>query len=577
MKTVLKRLLSFVLVAMMLVSVMPFQASAAGVSVQVYVADTDYHGVVATVTDTNGDGKITASEAMQAAVNQINTENGGTDYDASKGTLYDSGFNAITEERDLEDGEYKVYFLPQYVLHFTGVDLGISDLKYAEKANVPDVDTWKANCGISNIGFYNVTWPGTIAVGTNNVNITAGACNITIEVWLEGVKTSVSATRTVGYQGKFKLNVADWYSVDDANLYDISKWVITKGDQELGKVDNGEEWTVSTTGDVTARVDITRNSTNRTALMIPDGNGGWQRWKYLYWVDGGTVDYPTQGPSLGTNKSVEKWMTNSDGTGNQLPYGNVPAGGLADTYYAKVIDNSNTGTYELRVHAVYFVDGIEHHRTTTPIFTVEVAKGTNAMGGTVMTDANLQQIRDAIANNRENIGAYTWDEGFYNSSFSTNYTATNLTVNGNTDVYVKVNATKAQTVHLYIHKNTTSKDPAQIISLKGYVDGDKVTLADAKDAAKKADWRGDSYKIYSDDDWKQLMAGGTPSGTAEEVVVDGATIVHILLKNGYKTSGTADNSNYKTGDTIMIAVTALGLSASALVVLYLVNKKKRAL
>ena len=57
-------------------------------------------------------------------------------------------------------------------------------------------------------------------------------------------------------------------------------------------------------------------------------------------------------------------------------------------------------------------------------------------------------------------------------------------------------------------------------------------------------------------------------------VVEGETEIHVYLTSA-STSSSNKSDNPKTGDTILMAVTVLGLSASALDAVYFVSKKKR--
>lgn len=585
MKTVLKRLLSFVLVAMMLVSVMPFQAS----------ADTTYPVNVKIAGEYVGQGSVTAAgeptytAIVEAAVNVINAA-GRTDYDVDskvvqcfagsdyKGELSSAG--SVPSGTDVFTVLYD-----SNAWNYTITD-GTKTIKTDKciKSEVDAVtDAGTATAFINGklgdkAGFYKYKSHASDATNkTFTLTVEPNECAIQFEIKVNGTAMSGVSTVTKKYNESYTLNVSNWFK-EDPKLYTIGSWDINGQ-----TIADGSAWTVNTVGSVTAKIEINSNGKQRSNLWSKNSAGVRVPEGYLYWKSGEAIEGWKAAPSVGTTTGFTRWNSQQDGKGVNLPGGNLGATEiLLNDYYAQYETNYNNGNAEVRVTAVYFVDGIEHHRSSQYVLTLEVPAGTNVMTAEWLNSAgNKQAIERGIADNARNIDSYTWDGGFYNSSFSTSYASTGLKANGNTNVYVKVNADKSELedVYLYIHKNTTSKDPAQIVSMKGYVGDDYVTLADAKEVAKKNDWRADSYKIYSDNDWKQLVAGGNPDGNGEEVRVnDGTnTIVHILLKNGYKTSGTADNSNYKTGDTIMIAVTALGLSASALVVLYLVNKKKRAL
>lgn len=591
MKTVLKRLLSFVLVAMMLVSVMPFQASA-DTTVQVSICETDkWDAPIETRNVTFTDSTTISLKAIyERGIEGLDTHK----YAFVEMTVWGvAGQLDVTSDASItpesryciEVTNKEVSWTAKVVAGSTTLDSNTSitaplDAEVAELTGL--ANSWLNGRSIKALidaGKYTADaagWKIDREAKTITLSVTPAEFTVTLNV-KAGVSTA-SKTIKKNYNTECTLNAQEIVEYD-TKLFTAGDWDVTGA--SVASVKDGQSFVVI--GDATADITLTPTGYKTSKLWAKNSAGEWVSEGTLYWKSGEKIEGWKAAPSVGTTTGFTKWNSQQDGKGVDLPGGNLGATEiLLDNYYAQYETDYNNGNAEVRVTAVYFVDGIEHHRSSQYVLTLEVPAGTNVMTAEWLNSAgNKQAIERGIADNARNIDSYTWDGGFYNSSFSTSYASTGLKANGNTNVYVKVNADKSELedVYLYIHKNTTSKDPAQIVSMKGYVGDDYVTLADAKEVAKKNDWRADSYKIYSDNDWKQLVAGGNPDGNGEEVRVnDGTnTIVHILLKNGYKTSGTADNSNYKTGDTIMIAVTALGLSASALVVLYLVNKKKRAL
>ena len=134
-------------------------------------------------------------------------------------------------------------------------------------------------------------------------------------------------------------------------------------------------------------------------------------------------------------------------------------------------------------------------------------------------------------------------------------------------------------VLIYVH-NSRSFNNLRIIQLQGKRRGDTVTKKDVTDAVSKY-YNVSSLAMYSEDAWEDYVDGeNVESVSSLKIPKDDAYYVIDVKISGTAKSGssgssyTADSSNPKTGDAIFAPVAVLGLSASALAVLFFLNKKR---
>ena len=117
----------------------------------------------------------------------------------------------------------------------------------------------------------------------------------------------------------------------------------------------------------------------------------------------------------------------------------------------------------------------------------------------------------------------------------------------------------------------------RVVDVGGFQIGDTVTSADVLKAVKKF-YNVSTMKMYTPGDWETIVLGGSASTLPNFVVVRGDNIVDVYVTGSRVTSSgttyTPDSSNPKTGDMIFVPTAVLGLSLSALAVLFFLNKKR---
>ena len=175
-----------------------------------------------------------------------------------------------------------------------------------------------------------------------------------------------------------------------------------------------------------------------------------------------------------------------------------------------------------------------------------------------------------------------WDAAGTNPVYDTNV------VTANSVIYAKWNQTQKYAVTLKVFTNGGTNTCVKIVDLYNYSLDGKITLDEVKVATKdmfKANTNDGLiyYGPFSPDDWDRYCIN-TYYKNNEYVNVnpDRDTTVYVMIHNVEIKGGTttttggavADSSNPKTGDMIFMPATVLGLSATALAVLFILNKKR---
>ena len=118
------------------------------------------------------------------------------------------------------------------------------------------------------------------------------------------------------------------------------------------------------------------------------------------------------------------------------------------------------------------------------------------------------------------------------------------------------------------------------VQVNGFKVGEVVTYDDVLKAVKKH-YSVSSMKIYTYTEWEKVINGKDANKTTSFVVKGGSNdnVYEVYLTGSVKSSSssssaTADSSNPKTGDMIFAPVAVMGLSVSALAVLFFLNKKR---
>jgi len=134
---------------------------------------------------------------------------------------------------------------------------------------------------------------------------------------------------------------------------------------------------------------------------------------------------------------------------------------------------------------------------------------------------------------------------------------------------------------LKIYLNGDTKSAAKIVDLHDYAKDGWISMDEVKEIVKKYYTSKDSNGMYysglfDGENWKNYVRNHKHDGSKHiEVEKDSDTVVYVMVHNAkVRSSAAADTTNPKTGDMIMMPAAVLGLSASALAVLFYLNKKR---
>ena len=245
---------------------------------------------------------------------------------------------------------------------------------------------------------------------------------------------------------------------------------------------------------------------------------------------------------------------------------------MSNDIYAVYTETNDDGVVKLSVWAHYYVEGEYHHKEK--LFVENFNKSSdNTMFTWLYGNVGMETTRKAAAE-----AGYQWErEIFYDYHDDGAVVEADLKTNKDRSVYIKVTSLDEieASVMLYVH-TAKEADVDRVIPMPGYTEGDYVTLAEAKEAVKtKYSGSNISYSdLYTADEWEDLLDGENPTGARSVKVEDnGITKIHIIVKNA-KSSSKADSTNPKTGDSIMVAVATMTMSAAALVAVAELKKRK---
>ena len=198
----------------------------------------------------------------------------------------------------------------------------------------------------------------------------------------------------------------------------------------------------------------------------------------------------------------------------------------------------------------------------------------NVARGARMGDV-LQNIQNPVRMGYDFAGWF-WDaEGRYEVKW-------NDTVNNSCAIFAKWNK---KNVHhetmLKIYVNGDVHSAAKIVDMYAYTKDGMITINEVKEVVSKYYTAKDSnglayYGLFDSNGWNIFSYNWKhPGANHINVSFDHDTIIYVMVNNAKViTSATADKTNPKTGDMIMMPAAVLGLSASALAVLFYLNKKR---
>lgn len=270
-------------------------------------------------------------------------------------------------------------------------------------------------------------------------------------------------------------------------------------------------------------------------------------------------------------RSFAGWFTRDAASGTQILNGNEYTG--VETYYARYIDNSDSNAVEVTVYARFFSGNVKQ-------FDYPLGKLTLQKSDVLLDHltANREDFTDRIFAFYD-AAEYEARPGFYMNTNNSPVTTSTQLVNGNTSVYIRVNAKNAAeaNVLLYVH-NKLGESAVRLFDMPGYVAGNTVNTTAVQNFLKAQ--TGKSYTVtgmYDDAAWNQVLVGRSPDAvTSIDVPGNGTLKLHVVLSNYSSSSSVASKpaSNPSTGDPIMATAGIMVLAAAALVSILELRKRK---
>ena len=234
---------------------------------------------------------------------------------------------------------------------------------------------------------------------------------------------------------------------------------------------------------------------------------------------------------------------------------------------------ANNKTYSLKVWAKLWVGNSLNKTILLDEFTD--LDGTEVVP--YIIGNNVSRLESKFPSGYNNI-EWTKAVYYYIDSNTTGTVDTNMNVNEEDNVYINLYSQEklfVVNVHLGKYYGIDST-----VKVGGFRVGETVSYDDVLKAVKKQ-YNVSSLKMYTYDNWCKVVEGKTSSTSPYFQVHDGDNVYEVYVSGSRKTtsasgssSATADSSNPKTGDMIFAPVAVMGLSVSALAVLFFLNKKR---
>ena len=270
------------------------------------------------------------------------------------------------------------------------------------------------------------------------------------------------------------------------------------------------------------------------------------------------------------NYTFQGWYSAENGQGTRLVSGQNWNNSMPTTYYAYFTSNLNPKYDTIRVFVKRYVGNVLKGTEELTIEDNKILRGESVLN---WLNSKKDEIDGLVEDKYD--GVYTWNpKYFYDNDSNAKLTSQDLVTNGNKSVFIKVYAPQIK-VQLYIHKDKVTASP-NIKDMDGYRIGDTVTKT-AVDTIVKKYYSGSKMVIqglYTEADWAALKAGNKPTASGDLTVTEDGMEIHVLVTNA--TASTADPSNPKTGDYILdTAVALMVISGLAAAAVYVVGKKRR--
>lgn len=293
-------------------------------------------------------------------------------------------------------------------------------------------------------------------------------------------------------------------------------------------------------------------------------------------VVGESATAPTA--DLISNYEFKGWYEGPNGSGRQFTSGSAFRAGDPTNWYAWYVYNPNKdGMSTITVTARCYIDKIGNSYLDVPVLTQALPDNTNVFDW-LQNNKNTTILSSVY--NKVDTTKYEWkNRYFYNHNGTEVLTEQTVFADGPKAILIKLeekdNTTRAN-VQLYLHTSTTAANPFRILDMNGYTSGMNVTRNAAANLVKEYY----SYKtignLFTEADWNALQNGENVAGRTSVYISDNGTYkIHVVVTNASsKSSSNADPNNPKTGDYITIAVGTMVMAAAAFITLAEMKKRK---
>lgn len=613
MKNAMKKLLSLVLVAMLLVSVVPMGAMAAeddaavyGASAQVpvEVVINDVYTTTKTLT-INGWEPVAINEKLAKSLIDNWDNRSFVRWENSNGEVLDS-------KATLECGAW----LDEQLAKGYTLKLYLKEVTPAPNSKTVNVYVY---CGNEQISTETMTVSvGGVTLNANTMPIpgykfakwsTANADNVTDSyytlndcpdhLYLYVTKDgSGSGNGSTGDSENKKFDYCiRWYYFDSEYITEEYGTVSANGTVKLNKYTNIDRVKVDgnaekisdnevkiTGNQAVVDVFLTTNNPNGSTGGNPGGSTDNNKYTYNVRIydkngdllkDRGWFDADANSTVYLDVNNFEYYTVNGSDTKNYTREVKISS----DNMVIRVYTAEGTGSTSEQ-YTVYFNDA-----DNNVVYSAKVNKG-EVIGSKI-----AEAARDEVKNDKKGYTFEGWRLNGAGNILSTD-TIAHTTVKSSLSYYPvyskngsdsdKLNSNK---VYLHIFLDNKVSPPARDVNITDTIAKDGVvTMGEVQDVVKKY------YSAKNDDGIKydgMYMATGSWVGefvrddkidridNIDELKKDGYVHINVMVNNAKaKSSSNADSSNPKTGDDIYMTVTVMGLSAAALCAVYFVSKKR---
>ena len=291
---------------------------------------------------------------------------------------------------------------------------------------------------------------------------------------------------------------------------------------------------------------------------------------------GDIVTAPTA--ELVSNYEFKGWYEGPNGYGRQFTSGSAWRAGDPTDWYAWYVYNPNKdGMSTITVTARCYIDKIGNSYLDVPVLTQALPDNTNVFDW-LQNNKNTTILSSVY--NKVDTTKYEWkNRYFYNHNGTEVLTEQTVFADGPKAILIKLeekdNTTRAN-VQLYLHTSTTAANPFRILDMNGYTSGMNVTRNAAANLVKEYYSYKNIGNLFTEADWNALQNGENVAGRTSVYISDNGTYkIHVVVTNASsKSSSNADPNNPKTGDYITIAVGTMVMAAAAFITLAEMKKRK---